>query len=972
MVQKTSVKKSLRIRTKIAILTIGLLTVSFGIVSLGIMVAKYDRNTTNTNISTVIESYNETIVSENQESISELDYLNQEIKTKGGAWIAEDNQFTNMTLEEKKKFTGLVLTEEEIKSIEDSNTKPENIPENIRDESLPDFFDWRNQHGENYITPVKSQGSCGSCWAFSAVATIEGEAQAYYNNPNLNIDLSEQKLVSCCSGCSSGPGCESGNPRTAFFYARMTGLVTEECFPYVADDVPCDYCDNPELFKISGYVSISHDNYSELKSALIERGPLQVSFLVYDDLYSYGEGIYQHIWGEFSGYHAVMIVGYGTYDGFDYWIVKNSWGEDWGEDGYFRIDVTDPAMHYYPTMESITSPNWDNPPEILCNDVDKDKYCNWGLGDKPANCPITCFGEIIEDCDDSNPDIFENCYGLDIDYGTLSTISIPDAEVYVKDLETEQYIYRGTTPLHHIYINPGEREIKIKKEGFLAYYESIEVESNESYYITAILEPGYECGDHITQSLVLDNDILNCDRAYYEAALKLRVDNITLDCNFHKITGLGSGMGINLYNLDDIEVKNCDISNFITGIGMWDTRRSYIKDNILKDNYRGISMGNYSADPGSTSGNYLINNNLSNNEYAGINLDQGADANFIIENYSCGNIGRDLSCSLSLVNNTGYGNEFHNTWNCEDVIFAECPSCIDSTPTFSCSNTQPQYCNANSYNDIFAVGLNGTILHYDGVFWEQVHGDISTSLYSIWGSSSDDVFAVGYDGKIMHYNKGYWAEMNSGTSASLNSIWGSSSDDVFAVGYDGTILHYNGAFWGQVTSGTNNYLSDIWGSSSTNVFTVERTEGTIRHYDGTSWSEMNGGIGIPLNSIWGDSLTDDIYIVGDFGTILHYDGTSWSEMDSGTDEHLTKIWGSSSDIYAVGYQGAILHYDGTSWSEMDSENNAHLYGVWGHTDYSTELIFNCQECGCPPGKTCNSQTGHCQKPESFPEVMEIQ
>ena len=947
------------------------------------------------------EKVDEQKITENEELVMELDSVNKEIQRKSGAWTAEINKFSDMTLEEKKNYLGLILAEKEKQSFE----KPGPKIEYRKDGSLPDFFDWRDQHGANYITPVKNQGSCGSCWAFGVVATLEGEARAYYNNPNLDIDLSEQDLVSCCEDCFPVDGCSGGVSENAFEHVISNDLVQEECFPYVANPIPCNLCDAPiDSWKISGFNWFDYYNtdINEVKRTIIDYGPVEAHLGVYGDFYSYGEGIYQHTSGDFVGGHAVVIVGYGTYDGIDYWIVKNSWGETWGEDGYFRIEVTDSMIH---PMYYITSPNLVTPPEKLCNDNDEDGYCYWGLGDKPTNCPASCDGELISDCDDSDDLIFEECGNLEFEMGTLSVESIPSARIYVKDPQQERYYYRGETP-STIILFPGERFIKVKQDGFLTHYDSVSVEQGGSESVFIELEPGYECGDEISEDTILNNDILNCDLAYNEWALKLSNDDITLDCNNHKITGLDSGSGILVSDSNNVEIKNCEVNNFFSGIFVKKTKNSRIGNNILKDNYKGIFMGYHHSDPYDTSGN-VVDNNVIIDSGDGVSLTKGADENFITDNYICGNDFEDLRCSTNVIGNSGSGNWFNNQFNCEEVSHNQCFSCSDGTIPYSCSSNKPQYCQADFQKENFAFGQNGKILRFDGSSWSEMNSGIGNSIRGSWGSSPTNIIAVGTSGKILRFDGSSWSEMNSGVSSSLHSVWGSSADNIYSAGFDGAILHFDGVSWSEMNSGTNYYLSDIWGSSASDIIVVARTDGAILRFDNSSWNEIDSGTNNPLNGVWGSS-SDNIYAVGDWGTILRFDGVSWSEMDSGTNEHLWDIWGSSAaNLYAVGPSGTILRFDGVSWSDMDSGTNEHLSSVWanspmniittgysgtilrfdgvswsemnsgtnynlyaisGYNNITIELVSNCQECGCPPGKTCNVQTGTCTRTNPSPEV----
>jgi len=197
---------------------------------------------------------------------------------------------------------------------------------NIKSPSdLPPSWDWRNVNGENWMTPVKSQGLCGSCWAFSTVGTIESTYKIEQADSSLNPDLSEQDLVSC----SNAGSCSGGLLDPAFRYVKTTGICDENCFPYKAADVPCsDKCSNwkNNLWKINDFNGV-HSIF-EIKRMLICNGPLSVGL----------------IWPGGGG-HAVVLVGYDDTikdcmlgnDGNGCWIIKNSWGTGWGNNGYGTI-----------------------------------------------------------------------------------------------------------------------------------------------------------------------------------------------------------------------------------------------------------------------------------------------------------------------------------------------------------------------------------------------------------------------------------------------------------------------------------------------------------------------------------------------------------------------------------------------------------------------------------------------------------
>ena len=193
--------------------------------------------------------------------------------------------------------------------------------------SLPSYFDWRNNNG-NWMTPVKNQYYCGSCWDFAAVGTVEAKMKIENNIPSFNPDLSEQDVLSCDSG-----SCNGGWSESALNYIKNTGVVDESCFPYTASDDPCsDKCSDWQnrISKISGWWYLPYG--SDFKLYLTEEGPLTtyIGMSGYFD----NKGIYKCD-GSPAQNHAIVMVGYNDTGG--YWIAKNSWGTYWGDNGYFKI-----------------------------------------------------------------------------------------------------------------------------------------------------------------------------------------------------------------------------------------------------------------------------------------------------------------------------------------------------------------------------------------------------------------------------------------------------------------------------------------------------------------------------------------------------------------------------------------------------------------------------------------------------------
>ncbi|XP_057379831.1 dipeptidyl peptidase 1-like [Daphnia carinata] len=217
-------------------------------------------------------------------------------------------------------------------------------------EFLPDEWDWRNVSGVNYVPAVKNQGSCGSCYAFSSMGMLESRLRVATKN-QLQVNLSPQDIVSCSA---YSQGCEGGFPYlVAGKYAQDHGVVAEECYPYTGRDSTCSAakkCGRTYVAKyryVGGYYGACNEEL--MKISLVESGPLSVSFEVYPDFMHYAGGVYHRtgeLFNQVNKYdpfeltnHAVLLVGYGTdaQTEEDYWIVKNSWGTKWGENGFFRI-----------------------------------------------------------------------------------------------------------------------------------------------------------------------------------------------------------------------------------------------------------------------------------------------------------------------------------------------------------------------------------------------------------------------------------------------------------------------------------------------------------------------------------------------------------------------------------------------------------------------------------------------------------
>ncbi|KAL6222057.1 hypothetical protein ACLB2K_005449 [Fragaria x ananassa] len=196
----------------------------------------------------------------------------------------------------------------------------------------------KNWRDEGIVTPVKDQGHCGSCWTFSTTGALEA---AYAQAFGKQISLSEQQLVDC-AGAFNNFGCSGGLPSQAFEYVKYNGgLDTEEGYPYTAKDGACKFSSENVGVQVLDSVNITLGDEEGLKHAVAFVRPVSIAFQVVSDFRLYKSGVYT---SETCGNtpmdvnHAVLAVGYGVENGVPYWLIKNSWGQSWGDNGYFKME----------------------------------------------------------------------------------------------------------------------------------------------------------------------------------------------------------------------------------------------------------------------------------------------------------------------------------------------------------------------------------------------------------------------------------------------------------------------------------------------------------------------------------------------------------------------------------------------------------------------------------------------------------
>ncbi|MES2964257.1 MAG: C1 family peptidase [Bdellovibrionota bacterium] len=263
--------------------------------------------------------------------------LNRELTGAKASWVARESAISRMSIDELKRITG--LQQEGLYEDVDFGSPLETEFQG----TLPAKWDWRDQDGANWVSPILDQGNCGSCVAFAAVATMETQMKIASGLANLPVRLSPQALHTCGGGsCAIGWW-----PGFAARYLQKTGVPDDACMPYesgvTGKNGSCSAicADAPKRrVRIAGFSrpTVLFGNVSKVKRALL-KGPVMTAMLIFEDFAAYGGGVYRHRKGGLVSAHAVSVVGYD--DAERAFIVRNSWGDKWGENGFFRIAYDD-------------------------------------------------------------------------------------------------------------------------------------------------------------------------------------------------------------------------------------------------------------------------------------------------------------------------------------------------------------------------------------------------------------------------------------------------------------------------------------------------------------------------------------------------------------------------------------------------------------------------------------------------------
>ena len=273
---------------------------------------------------------------------AQLETVRTAILINGVNWTADINDITLIPDQTLDNMLGEINFEGEFPN-NDTTSSSTGLPSGTKPVTA---HDWRDYSSKDWTTSVKNQGSCGSCWAFATCGVFEAAINIYADTAELDLNLSEQQLVSCDNNYF---GCRGGS--FAKDYLKEVGLFYEDCMTYSATDKACslrcsDWEDKIDYRILNAtYVSggSSSSGIGNIKTAVLKH-PIYASMKVYTDFLYYSSGVYEYVHGSYRGNHAVVIVGFDDSD--SAWLCKNSWGTSWGSSGWFKIKYDQEIARY--------------------------------------------------------------------------------------------------------------------------------------------------------------------------------------------------------------------------------------------------------------------------------------------------------------------------------------------------------------------------------------------------------------------------------------------------------------------------------------------------------------------------------------------------------------------------------------------------------------------------------------------------
>jgi len=439
--------------------------------------------------------------------------------------------------------TTIPQRQEETPSISDSE---------IQDATPPSYFDWRNYQGSNWMTPIKNQGICGSCWAFSAVGVAEAATNIGYRDPNIDANMSEQYLVTDCA--VDAGDCAGGWGTSGLAYIRDAGISDEGCLPYHDGDPDgctfnndgcrpdmCTYCSDTEcsdyrctdrcsdwssrLYSLARIDTTWQPDRAAIKDALLSHGPLAVS--IYMGGSFDGNDVYHCDPEPDHTNHGVSIVGYN--DASNYWMVRNSWGSTWNDDGYFKVAYGNCLIERYFTYADLAA----------CNDENE-------INDSADFATPIAYDQTLD---------AEICYTNDIDfyqfYGMTGDKVVIDIDAQSEGSALDSYVYLldsdGSTVLAQ---NDDERP------GSYDSHLGYELSQDGTYYIK-VRDYGYEGGTDYTYDLHLLTDAIPPTAEIISPTSDAWIDPITQTITTN-VNDDGSGIRNVTFYWHDADWENSD------------------------------------------------------------------------------------------------------------------------------------------------------------------------------------------------------------------------------------------------------------------------------------------------------------------------------------------------------------------------------------------------------------------------------
>ena len=280
----------------------------------------------------------EHVVLKSSESVSIVNTIQRD-------WVAGVNEgFEDMTLAEARHLTGTFLPENSSSILEVRRVK--DYPQEV---DIPTHFDIRYKWPE-CVGKIRDQGRCGGCWAFAGVEAL-GDRICIRSGGRALLELSPQQLIACDTASN---GCNGGYLLSTWEYLQGVGVVTSDCYRYpfltkmfgytgacridwYGGFCPSNKSMEPYFYKSIGAYQLEAD-VEAIQKEIYMYGSVEAGMQVYSDFLHYRSGVYRHVYGRAVGGHAIKIVGWGSDNGVDYWLVANSWGTNWGNlGGYFKI-----------------------------------------------------------------------------------------------------------------------------------------------------------------------------------------------------------------------------------------------------------------------------------------------------------------------------------------------------------------------------------------------------------------------------------------------------------------------------------------------------------------------------------------------------------------------------------------------------------------------------------------------------------